>query len=80
MSEKSKSIAEAFGGSNQTLISTKCTGNYFFKPTWFGMIIMIEKRYIYSDEYIVQRFEKCKIEDLFELGLVVTPLNALAHA
>lgn len=81
------SIKESFDKINnilsegdQKLIETKLTGNYYFKPSWLGMIIMIEKNYCYSDGYAVKRFEKAKISDLFGLGLVVTPLNNLANA
>lgn len=64
---------------SQNLVETKLTGNYYFKPTWLGIVAVVETRDIYSDGYTVTEFKKAKITDLFNLGLLSAPLNKITN-
>ena len=54
-----------------SLASRKRTGNYYFKPTLFGLILLIEVEYKYNNsKETIKEFHRAKITDLFDLKLI----------
>ena len=53
------------------------TGNYYFKPTLFGLVLFVEKSFTFNkglaDEEIHKEFVKASVEDVFALKLVSNP-------
>lgn len=59
------------------MLERKLTGNYYFKPTVLGLVLLVEKEFEFSDERHpdpkVEKekyFTKASIEDAFALNLV----------
>lgn len=55
---------------SNTLKTKTLTGNYFFKPTWFGMILYVEVEYQYEDSSTVTQFRKATLEEVFALKFI----------
>ena len=55
------------------------TGNYYFKPTMFGLVLFVEKEFEFvNDSKGIDKhkeFIKASIEDIFTLNLVANPKN-----
>lgn len=51
-------------------ISRIITGNYYFKPTVVGLVLLVEEKAIYSDNEESKYFRKANYEDIFILGLI----------
>lgn len=52
------------------LTTTTNSGNYYFKPTLFGLVLYVEKIYTYSDKTEIRTFEKANVSDIFSLNLI----------
>lgn len=51
------------------LPETKLTGNFYFRPSWFGLVILVEVERAYPDGDKTFEFRKANYTDLFQLNL-----------
>lgn len=51
-------------------VTRKLTGNFYFKPSIFGFILLVEESSKYNDGEMTKSFRRASYEDIFKLGLI----------